>query len=38
MNERDKRLAIIILGAIILIPIALALLTSIIGFIVDQFI
>ena len=38
MNERDKRLAIIILAAVILIPIALGLLTAVIGFIVDLFI
>ncbi len=38
MNQRDKRLAIIILGVLIMIPIALALLTAVIGFIVDLFI
>ena len=38
VNQRDKRLAIIILGVLIMIPIALALLTAVIGFIVDLFI
>ena len=38
MNERDKRLAIIIIAALFLIPVALGLLTALIGFIADLFI
>jgi hypothetical protein len=37
VNQRDKRLAIMILGIFLLIPIVYALIAAIIGFIVQQF-
>lgn len=38
MNERDRRLALIIIGMLLLIPLALALLTYVVGFVIDQFV
>jgi hypothetical protein len=38
VNERDKRLAIIILGVILLIPVAYALIATVIGYLVELFI
>jgi hypothetical protein len=37
VNERDKRLVIIILGMILLVPIGYALIAGVIAFIVEQF-
>jgi hypothetical protein len=38
LKERDKRLALIIIGLLLLIPVAWALLTMVLGFLVDLFI
>ena len=38
MSERDKRLAMIIIGLVVLVPVAWALVTLVLTFLFDQFI